>query len=134
MLKNGTYAAWFKTSRSGGAALVRLSDGAISGGDSILTYTGSYELCGNQFTAVISTSRHSAGHDTIFGTDNLTLRLEGSRTGKYVTFRGEADEVPGMRLEGTLIPSEEKQPSAQVRVAAPKFNIDRLPKPPSRSR
>jgi len=134
MLKNGTYTAWFKTSKSGGAALVHLSDGAISGGDSILTYTGSYQLSGNQFKAIISTARHCAGHDTIFGIDNLTLRIEGSGTGKYVTFHGEADEVPGMRLEGTLIPSEEKQPSMQVRVTTPKFNIDRLPKPSPRSR
>jgi len=70
----------------------------------------------------------------MFGIDSLTLRLEGSRTGKYISFQGEADEVPGMRLEDTLIPSEEEPPGEHVRIAAPSFSIGRLPKLPSRSR
>ena len=134
MPKNGTYAVWFKTPRNEGAGVVTLSDGVISGGDSILTYTGAYENCGNQFTAVICTVRHSAGHDTMFGIDNLTLRLSGSGAGKYATFQGEADEVPGIQLEGTLILSDEKQPDPEARVPTRTFNIDRLPKFPPRSR
>ena len=44
MLKDGKYAAWFRTSRGEGTGIVHLENGKISGGDSIFTYGGSYEI------------------------------------------------------------------------------------------
>ena len=62
MLKDGTYAAWFRTPVGEGTGIAHFKDGAIAGGDSILNYSGSYETDGDCFTAVIRTKRHTWGH------------------------------------------------------------------------
>jgi hypothetical protein len=42
MLRNGSYSAWFKTPKAGGTGIVVLSDGKLTGGDTVLAYTGTY--------------------------------------------------------------------------------------------
>jgi hypothetical protein len=64
MLEDGTYAAWFKTPLREGAGIVHFANGKIWGGDSIISYSGSYEVDGDRWTATVLTRRHSAGHDT----------------------------------------------------------------------
>jgi hypothetical protein len=134
MIKNGTYAAWFKTPLNQGAGIAHLADGKISGSDSIMTYTGTYTVDGDAFTATLKTQRHSEGHATVFGLDNLTLKLEGTFVGKIGKYIATADEVPGMVLEGTLIRSEEEDVLPKPSRAVPAFNPERLPTPPKRSR
>ena len=55
MLKNGRYAVWFKTPRGEGTGMITLIDGRMSGRDSVLTYSGSYQVNGDDFTAAIAT-------------------------------------------------------------------------------
>jgi hypothetical protein len=81
MFKDGTYSAWFKTPRAQGTGIVRFENGKISGGDSIMTYDGSYEVSGDRFTATVTTRRHTAGHATVFGIDDLVLKLDGVSKG-----------------------------------------------------
>jgi hypothetical protein len=132
MIKNGTYAAWFKTPLNQGAGVAHLADGKISGSDSIMTYTGTYTVNGDAFTATLKTKRHSEGHATVFGLDNLTLRLEGTFVDKVGSYIAKADEVPGMVLEGTLIRTEEELPKPSR--AVPTFHPERVPTLPKRSR
>src|SRR5260370_37564237 len=73
MLKDGKYAAWFRTSRGEGTGIVHLANGKISGGDSIFTYGGSYEIHDNRFTATLTTKRHAAGPSTVFGIDEVEV-------------------------------------------------------------
>ena len=62
MIRDGQYAAWFRTSLGEGTGIVQIANGGgISGGDSFFTYEGSYELDDDQFTAVLTTRRHAAG-------------------------------------------------------------------------
>ena len=133
MLKEGTYSAWFNTSKGQGTGIVQVAAGKISGGDSILSYTGHYETQGDRFTATIRTRRHTAGHSSVFGLDDLTINLEGACGG--VTFRcwGSAVEAPHLPFEATLlfsVPEDETQPPNSR--PAPKFDPDRLPRPLSR--
>jgi hypothetical protein len=51
VLKNGSYSAWFKTPQGQGTGIVHFENGKISGGDSIMTYDGSYQVAGDRFTA-----------------------------------------------------------------------------------
>ena len=132
MFENGTYAAWFKTQLNQGAGLAHVADGKIEGGDSFMTYSGTYTFSGDHFTAVLRTVRHTEGGATVFGVDNLTLHLEGRLIGKLARFTGRADEVPGIVLEGTLIRSEEDV-AAMPRRTTSKFD-PRLPTPPVRAR
>lgn len=129
MLTNGTYVAYFKTPLNQGAGVAHIEDGKLTGSDSIMSYEGTYEVVGSRFTGTVKTKRHTQGHGTVFGVDELTLRLEGVCIGKVASYVATADEVPGMVLEGTLIRSEELSSEPQPVRPLPAFDPDRLPKP-----
>jgi hypothetical protein len=133
MLKDGTYAAYFRTRLREGAGIVHFADGNIWGGDSIISYSGTYQVDGDRFTATVMTRRHSIGHDTVFGAgiDEIELRLEGTSNGKIANCTGTAPQAPGMTFEATLILSEGQSPAPD---AAPKPRGGRLAKPPQRLR
>jgi hypothetical protein len=103
MLENGKYSAWFRTPLGEGTGVVMFKDGAITGGDSILAYTGSYSQDGNVFTADIATSRHTPGQLSVFGIDNVDLTLVGKSTPTVASCRGTSRQAPGMAFEATLI-------------------------------
>ncbi|MGY4289601.1 hypothetical protein ACVWXO_008867 [Bradyrhizobium sp. LM2.7] len=46
MLKDGTYAAWFKTPLGQGTGIVHVADGKIWGRDDAMTYSGLYKADG----------------------------------------------------------------------------------------
>lgn len=129
MLRNGTYAAYFTTPLNQGTGIAHVEDGKIWGSDSIMSYEGSYEVDGNRFTGTVRTRRHSEGHATVFGVDDLTLHLEGVCIGKVASYVATADEVPGMVLEGTLIRSEELSAEPKPNRPMPAFDPEKLPKP-----
>lgn len=106
MLKQGTYAVWFNTPMGEGTGIVHFRDGVVSGGNDILTYSGSYETEADRFRAVIQTSRHTAGHPTVFGIDDLTLRLDGTCSTMFSRCSGRADEMPDLHFEALLIFSQ----------------------------
>jgi hypothetical protein len=134
VLKDGTYAAWFKTPVRQGTGIVHVADGRIWGRDSVMTYDGSCEIDGDRFTAVVTTKRHTEGQSTVFGDDQtLELKLQGTCAGKIATYTGTAEQFPGVLLEGTLIFNDQARlPEANGPV--PKFDPNKLPKLPKRGR
>jgi hypothetical protein len=132
MLKDGTYAAWFRTPAGEGTGLVHLKDGAITGGDSFLNYSGSYKTDGDLFAAAVRTKRHTWGHPTVFGADELTIRLEGECNDVLAKCSGRADEVPDMLFEATLILSRPDNRKPVPGLSPEHFHPERLPKLPSR--
>ena len=134
MLKDGTYAAWFKTPAGHGTGIVHVADGRIWGRDSVMSYEGSCQVDGDRFTAVVVTKRHAEGRATVFGDDQeLELKLDGRCAGRIATYVGTAEQFPGVLLEGTLIFSEQAR-TPEANGPTPKFNPDKLPKLPSRGR
>ena len=134
MLKDGTYAAWFKTPLGQGTGIAHVADGKIWGRDSIMTYSGTCEVDGERFTAILSIKRHTDGHATVFGADDLTLRLEGTCAGNIATYVGTAEQAPGVLLEGTLILSEQQPRALEANEPISKFDPAKFPKLPTRSR
>jgi len=130
MMKEGTYSAWFRTPKGQGTGIVELAGGKVWGGDTVLSYAGSYEAHGDRFTAIIKTKRHAPGQPSLFGPDELTLSLEGCCRGTPVTCSGYAAEAPGVPFEALLLfsASDDAGPPPAPR---PKqiFNLDHLPKP-----
>jgi hypothetical protein len=128
MLRDGTYAAWFKTPLREGAGIVHFADGRIWGGDSIISYSGTYEVDGDRWTATVLTRRHSAGHATVFGAgiDEVELKLEGTSNGKIARCSGTATAAPGMAFEATLILREDQPPAPEAAPPAPQAG--KLPK------
>ena len=61
MLENGNYSAWFRIQQGEATGVVVLNDGRVTGGDNVSSYSGSYFVDGDKFTAAISTWRHTQG-------------------------------------------------------------------------
>lgn len=136
MLKDGTYAAWFKTPFGQGTGIAHVAHGKIWGRDGVMTYDGTCEVDGDRFTATVTTKRHTEGLPTVFGDDReLELKLEGTCAGKLATYVGTAEQFPGVILEGMLLFSEQEQPrTAGASEPRPKFAPGKLPKLPKRPR
>jgi hypothetical protein len=128
MLKDGTYAVWFNTPLGEGTGIVHLKDGTVAGGSDVLTYSGSYETGGDQFKALIRTKRHADGHSTLFGVDNLTLRLDGRCSTMFSRCTGRADEVPDLQFEALLILSQPED-ARRPEPSPEDFHPERLPSP-----
>ena len=128
MLRDGKYAAWFRTPRGQGTGVVHLAQGRIFGSDSFFTYGGSYQVDDQRFTAVLTTRRHAEGPPTVFGPDEVEVNLTGKCSGAMATCSGTAREVPEVRFECTLIYSQEGALPADAKRAVVKLNPDKLPK------
>jgi hypothetical protein len=115
MLRNGSYSAWYRTQHGEGTGIVMLNDGKVTGGDTVLAYTGSYVQDGDAFTAFVATRRHAQGQPSVFGIDNVDLTLTGKSTATMASCTGTVEQVPGMTFESTLIPIAD-QPTAPPRV------------------
>ena len=128
MLKDGKYAAWFRTSRGEGTGIVHLENGKISGGDSIFAYGGLYEIDEDRFTATLTTRRHSAGPPTVFGIDEVEVTLTGTFNGRMASCSGTAEQAPGVVFEATLFLGQDQSPESDRKRAAVKFDAGKLPK------
>jgi hypothetical protein len=133
MLANGKYSAWFRTPNGDGTAIVTLSDGTITGGDSFFEYSGSYEQNGDRLTATVRTRRVCDGPPSVFGIDEIVLKLEGRLQGEMVVCAGTAEQASGVSVEVTLISSREDPSRETEPVYRPTpFDATKLPKAPSR--
>lgn len=127
-MRDGKYAAWFRTPVAQGTGVVHLADGRISGSDSFFTYGGSYQFADDEnFTAVLTTRRHAEGPPTVFGLDEVEVELAGVCSGVLATCSGKAVQAPDVMFEVTLIYCQEDAPAAEPRGAVVKLN-DKLPK------
>ena len=127
MIRDGRYAAWFRTSRGEGTGIVQLANGRISGGDSFFTYGGSYEVDQDRFTAVLTTKRHAAGPPTVFGLDEVEIKLAGKIRGTTASCAGTAEQAPGMAFEATLFLEQDASPGPDRKRAMPNLKVSKLP-------
>ena len=105
MLKDGKYSVWFRTPLAEGTGVVVLApNGRLSGGDTVLSYTGHWRTDGEQFEATVFTARHSPGQPSVFGVDDLDISLTGrSKGGVTASCKGTAKQAPGLMLDATLV-------------------------------
>ncbi|MBR0799577.1 hypothetical protein JQ615_29815 [Bradyrhizobium jicamae] len=132
MLRDGQYAAWFRTPRGEGTGIVRLADGKISGGDTMFAYGGTYEVDDNNFTATLTTRRFAeSSSTTVFGCDEVEARLTGRFNGTTAVCWGAAKEAPGIRFEATLFLQQQELPTAPGPTSPPpRGDLTRLPQTP----
>lgn len=127
MLENGRYSVWFKTPRAQGTGIVFLTNGEIIGEDSVIAYSGSYEQVGDLFTGIVRTRRYRDGQPSVFGVDEVELKLEGRSIGSTVVCSGTAEQAPGLAFEATLIRSRDQLPQRDPPPIIP-FDATKLPK------
>lgn len=127
MVKDGNYVVWFRAPRGQGTGHVHLSEGKISGGDAFINYGGSYEVDEDRFTATIKTKRHTAGQPTVFGIDEVELKLAGIWKDTMAICSGSVEQIPGMVFEATLIFSRRSEmPERQPVIPVRKLNVEKL--------
>jgi T3SS negative regulator,GrlR len=118
MLRNGSYSAWFRTQRGEGTGIVELNDGKVTGGDTVLAYTGSYVEDGDAFTASIATCRHTQGQPSVFGIDidNVDLTITGNSSATTTaSCTGTVEQIAGMTFEAVLIRISDQPADSPVR-------------------
>lgn len=102
-MRNGLYHVQFDTQLGQGSGVVHLQDGKIRGGDAGLYYIGDYQLNGGNFSAQVQTARHGAnGNQSVFGIDNVTIKLAGNYTEKAASVKGSAAQAPGVSFSAIL--------------------------------
>lgn len=101
---NGLYKADFQTPLGAGAGVVYANGGKMWGGDTGMAYVGSYEESGDKIMATVMTKRHTQfpGATSVFGTDNVTISLDGTVRGNVVTCTGSAPQAPGVSFRVVL--------------------------------
>ena len=105
-----------------------LQNGKISGSDSTFTYCGSYEVDDDRFTAVLTTRRHAAGPPTVFGIDEVEVKLAGRVNNMTASCSGTAEQAPGMAFEATLFLGQDQSPEPDRKRVALTFDAGKLPK------
>jgi len=93
MLTDGLYVAKFQTPLGNGAGVVMLNGAKLRGGDSAILYSGTVSQDGDKVTAKISTTRHTNGNASVFGTDRVTIDLSGKSASDTATLSGRAAGV-----------------------------------------
>lgn len=105
MKHDGFYSIEFHTPLGRGNGVVVLTNGEARGGDSVIFYTGSYQLEGDDFVAKIRTGAHCQipGSFSVFGRNDVNITLSGKFVGTNATLTGTAPEAPGVTLTARLM-------------------------------
>jgi len=87
-----------------GSGVIDATGGKLRGGNSALAFIGSYSGEATAILVKISTERHNEDPTfrPLFGTDMITLTLQGGQDGGMVDFEGEALQLPGVAFKTTL--------------------------------
>jgi hypothetical protein len=109
VLRDGKYSVWMRTPLAEGMGVVVLApDGKLSGGDTIMSYTGHWRTDGEQFEATLFATRHSPGPGAFGEVDDLDITLTGrSNGGVTASCKGTARQAPGLTFEATLVRMED---------------------------
>lgn len=103
-LSNGLYVANFGTPLGGGAGVVTLSDGKLTGGDSMMSYVGTYTQDADQFSAQLVADKHTdvPGMESVFGSDHVNISITGHSGSDEAALTGASPQAPGITLQAHL--------------------------------
>lgn len=134
MIRNGKYRAWYRTPRGQGTGIVHLADGKITGGDAFFAYGGTYQFDDDRITATLTTRRCADGPTTVFGVDEIELKVVGTFKGDTAFCSGVSDQAPDLRFEAMLFGGLERPQAADTRPAALAYDASRFAKIPGGQR
>ena len=102
-IQEGTYKVNFSTGLGAVAGIVVLRNGTVRGGDSGMLYVGTYSENGDDFTASVVASRHTANAPmSVFGVDKATITLTGKSDATSAVTTGRATEASGVQFQARL--------------------------------
>jgi T3SS negative regulator,GrlR len=103
-MRDGFYKVEFQTPMGLGTGVVFLQDGKMRGGDAALFYIGTFKQNESEFTADVTTDRHTQypGIVSVFGKDRVHISLKGTSTHDSAVMQGTAIEAPGVKFSAKL--------------------------------
>lgn len=103
-MQEGLYKMEFHTAHGRGNGVLYVTAGKLRGGNSGFAFMGSYSDRGDEILARVSTVRHTEdpGFKPLFGIDNVTLTLKGTKSGDMIDFEGSALQMPGVAFKALL--------------------------------
>ena len=102
-MRDGIYQVVFRTRLGSGAGVAALHHGIVCGGDRGVTYSGTYEIWGNEFSAEVEIEQHGSGQvPTVFGIGKGVVELEGRSTKDGAKLVGASQEAPGLLFQVKL--------------------------------
>ena len=103
-MQNGLYKVSFMTPQGQGTGVVVIADGSIKGGDASMYYIGTFEEKNNQVTGKLHVRKHTnvPGIVSVFGLEDLHLKLQGASTNNSASIEGFAAEAPQVPFQAQL--------------------------------
>lgn len=109
MLPDGQYSVWFKTPLAGGTGIIAIENERLSGGDTVIAYSGSFIQDGDRISAKIATHRHSPGQPAMLGIDDLDIEFSGTSGTISAKCIGRVLQLPHIALEVVLLRIKDEQ-------------------------
>ena len=101
-MRSGLYKVHFQTQIGSGAGVAVLDDGRLLGGDSSMSYIGSYTEKDGTLTAHVRVDVHTEGLPSVLGINRANLELRGRIQGDSITMDGSAAEASGVSFQAIL--------------------------------
>ena len=103
-MREGLYKVDFHTVHGTGCGVLYVTNGKMRGGNSAFAFLGTYTGEGDRIKVQISTERYNddPGFLPLFGTDRITLTLNGREDGSMAQFEGSALRWPGVAFRAVL--------------------------------
>jgi hypothetical protein len=101
---NGLFKIELETALGSGRGVAVARDGRILGGNSAFALAGSYREAGDEIAADLSIMRHNndAVFRELFGTDELTLALQGRRQREHFVLEADAARATGIAFSAVM--------------------------------
>ena len=103
-VEEGLYKVHFHTVHGTGSGVVYAINGKIRGGNSAFAFLGSYSGPRDKVSVKVSTQRYNEqpAFKPLFGTDRITLTLNGAVSDDMVDLEGTALQLPGLNFKAVL--------------------------------
>lgn len=99
---DGLYKVHFAGPLGTGSGVIVLSGDGFMGGDGAIAYTGTFKQSGSTVEATLMTFRHTAGVESVLGTDIVTMSLTGAAdTDTHAVLSGQVAGT-GQRFQAEL--------------------------------
>ncbi len=104
MMEDGLYKVVFQTQLGLGTGVVTLRAGRLTGGDSVMYYTGEYILNNDVIDTRLVADTHSVmpGIMSVLGMPRARLNLKGTFDGQSAHLSGTSPDYPSLTFKATL--------------------------------
>jgi T3SS negative regulator,GrlR len=101
---NGFWTAKFSTPMGAGGGVAYFTANEVFGGDSGVTYLGTYQVNGTEIVAKLKITPHLAGVPSVFGSISqaFDLTITGTIQGTQMSGKGTASIAPGVNFQVNL--------------------------------